>query len=154
MSFPSRGASPQPCLTLCFLEALLQKKKNSTKENKPEVLLTRSLQLTSYNCKHIISSLSLNPHESPTGESTTPIIKIIAQGPSRVMGDPSSKKAVLDQRQNQKSSSPEGRVPLQMPDPLPHLPNPIPAQGSLGLAWAGPLAQLGCLTSCLGSPEG
>lgn len=41
VSFPSRGAAPQPCLTLCFLEALLhEKKKNSKKENKPEVLLT------------------------------------------------------------------------------------------------------------------
>lgn len=27
VSFPSRGAAPQPCLTLCFLEALLHEKK-------------------------------------------------------------------------------------------------------------------------------
>ena len=47
-------------------------KKKSNKENKPEVLLTRSLQLSSYNGKLIITIISLNPQESPMWKSTNP----------------------------------------------------------------------------------
>lgn len=95
------------------------------------MLLTRSLQLTSYSSKHIISILSLNPQESPMRESTTPIIKITTQGTSRVMQEPSSKKAVLakDRIRNPQVQRAGSLSKCLIPCPTP---NPIQLKDSLG----------------------